>query len=194
MQRNEFLKALGRALRPLRADERKRYLANYAELLDDKLETGMSEEAAIAELGDPAELARPILADAEEQGALRPRRSPLTLCLLALGSPVWLALLAAGLAVLLALYMAAWTLVLAAYAVELALLVVLPAAVIYVVANVASNLPFSVFVLGLGLASAAVAIALWRPLRRLVSGFAVASASAVKRLVAHLKTKGSALL
>ena len=194
MQRNEFFKALKRALRPLKDDERQRYLANYAELLDDKLEAGTAEQVAIAELGDPAAIALPILADAREQGTLKPTRTPLNLCLLVLGSPVWVSLLLAGAAVVLAMYVSAWALVIAVCALELALAVVLPAAIVFFAANVASNMPFSLFVLGVGLVCAAAAAALWKPLAGLVARFASASAQWVRKLIHNVKTKGSALL
>lgn len=194
MRKNEFLKALSRALRPLKDEERQRYLANYAELVEDQLESGMTEETAIAKLGDPAAIALPILDDAREQGLLKPRRTPMNICLLALGSPVWVSLLLAGLAVVLALYVAAWALVIAVCALEMALAVMLPAAIVFFAVNAASNLPFGLFVLGAGIVCAAAAAALWKPLKGLIARFAVSSAHWVCKIVNNMKIKGGALL
>ena len=94
MQKNDFLKRLSRALGRLRRDEREKSLAFYREMIDDRVEAGLTEEAAVAEMEDIPVIAEGILRDAAARGALKPERNPIVIILLVIGSPLWVSLLA----------------------------------------------------------------------------------------------------
>ena len=64
MNRTEFDRALQRGIRGLPKADIQRFSEYYAEMLDDRIESGMTEEAAVAQLGDPAAIAAQILSDA----------------------------------------------------------------------------------------------------------------------------------
>lgn len=194
MTRSEFLKALKRALRDLDARERERYLSDYAELIEDKLETGMSEEASVAELGDISSIAAAILTDAGEQGHIKPKRSPLVICLLVIGSPLWISLLIAAAAIVLALYISLWDIILSLCALLLALAVCVPYALYNFIVYLSLNLPLAIFLLGAGFVLAATVIAAFRPLMRVVKRLASFSGRAVSSVVNAIKKKGSELL
>ena len=115
MNKLEFINALGEKLTLLPPEEVTGILSYYAESIDDRMEDGMDEEAAIASLGSIDELAQKILAEQEHlvpPAAPEPpkfdqeipsdvppipepkkrRMSPGIIVLLVLGSPVWLSL------------------------------------------------------------------------------------------------------
>ena len=64
MQKTEFLDRLRTALADLPAEELEKTLGYYAEMIEDRMEDGMDEEAAVAAMGDPEAVAREILLDA----------------------------------------------------------------------------------------------------------------------------------
>lgn len=53
MQKTEFLDRLRAALADLPAEELEKTLGYYAEMIEDRMEDGMDEEAAVAAMGDP---------------------------------------------------------------------------------------------------------------------------------------------
>lgn len=52
MQKTEFLDRLRAALADLPAEELEKTLGYYAEMIEDRMEDGMDEEAAVAAMGD----------------------------------------------------------------------------------------------------------------------------------------------
>lgn len=94
MTKNEFLKGLARALRRMKREEREKSLAFYREMIDDRVEAGLTEDAAVAEMEPIADIAPGILQDAAARGALKKERNPVATVLLILGSPLWASLLA----------------------------------------------------------------------------------------------------
>ena len=57
MQKTEFLDRLRTALADLPAEELEKTLGYYAEMIEDRMEDGMDEEAAVAAMGDPEAVA-----------------------------------------------------------------------------------------------------------------------------------------
>lgn len=70
MNKEQFLRNLRRMLRRLPADELERILSYYREMIEDKVESGQTEEEAVRGLGDVHILAQKILAE-------NPNRRPL---------------------------------------------------------------------------------------------------------------------
>ena len=106
MQKTEFLDRLRAALADLPAEELEKTLGYYAEMIEDRMEDGMDEEAAVAAMGDPEAVAREILLDAPlgtlVRAKIKPKRalSGWEILLLVLGAPLWLPLLATAAALL----------------------------------------------------------------------------------------------
>lgn len=132
MTKSEFLAALDSALAALPREDREKSLDYYSEMIDDRIEEGMSEREAVEAVGRAEELAAGIVAEAapteteaaqETAQTAEPERrrgmSAWTIALLILGSPVWLPLLLAGAAVLAAVYVVMWAMVLSLYALTL---------------------------------------------------------------------------
>lgn len=94
----------------------------YREMIDDRVESGMSEQEAVDSLGSPEDAAKTILLEMPlgkliKVKAKRSRRlSAMEIVLLILGFPVWGALAISALAVLLSVYLSLWSVVIALYA------------------------------------------------------------------------------
>lgn len=122
MKKSEFLYRLDELLDALPNGDTKRSLDYYAEMIDERVENGMSEEEAVAELGTPESIAKQILGDIspKETTAKAPKRtrklSTFAIVLLVLGSPVWIALLVAAFSVILSLYVSLWAVIISLWA------------------------------------------------------------------------------
>lgn len=68
MSKKEFLKKLGKELGTLPRSEMEKTLAYYDELIEDRKESGATEEAAVYAMGDIKTIAAEILSDAKERG------------------------------------------------------------------------------------------------------------------------------
>jgi len=123
MTKREFLSSLRAYLAHLpqaEADERIRF---YAEMIDDRMEEGLSEEEAVAAVGTAEEVAAQIAEDIPfakiAKECIKPKRrlAAWEIVLLVLGAPIWLSLFVAALAVVLSLYVSLWAIVIALWAV-----------------------------------------------------------------------------
>lgn len=123
MNKQEFLDNLKGALSGLPQSEIDGRLAFYAEMIDDKVEEGMSEEQAVAELGSSEGIASKILSEIpitrliKERVKPKRRLSVWEFVLLFLGLPVWFPLIIAVFAVILTVYVAVWSVILSLWAV-----------------------------------------------------------------------------
>ncbi len=114
MNKQQFLAGLRKGLNGLPREDIEERLTFYSEMLDDRMEEGLSEEEAVLAVGPVEEIVRQTVADipltkiAKER--IRPKRrlKAWEIVLLVLGSPVWLPLGIAGAAVVLALYITLW--------------------------------------------------------------------------------------
>ena len=135
MSKQDFLLQLRKALSGLPQDTIEEQLTFYGEMIDDRMEDGLSEEEAVAAIGTVEELAGQILADTPftvlVKEKIRPKKKLRVweVVLLVLGSPVWLSLLIAAFAVVLALYVSIWAVVISLWAVFASLAVCGPAGI-----------------------------------------------------------------
>ncbi len=124
MNKQEFLNALRKALAGLPQADIEERLTFYAEMIDDRIEDGLSQEQAVTAAGAIEEIVAQAVADtplakiAKER--IRPKRKlgAGEIVLLALGSPIWLSLLLAAIAVILAVYIVLWAMVVVVWSVE----------------------------------------------------------------------------
>ena len=127
MNREAFLAGLRQQLAGLPREELEERLAFYGEMLDDRLEDGLTEEEATASLGTPEGVAAQVLAEIPMSMILkekvRPKRGMKAweIVLLILGSPIWISLLIAAFAAGFSLYAALWAVVLSLWIVALSL-------------------------------------------------------------------------
>ncbi len=129
MAKSEFLSELRKRLFGLPEREVEERLGFYSEMIDDRMEEGLSEEEAVAAIGSMEEIYLGIVDDiplsAIVREKIRPyrRMSPWGIIATVLSSPIWLSLLAAAFAVFVSLYAAAWSVVISFLAATLSLAV-----------------------------------------------------------------------
>ena len=127
MNKQEFIDALRAALSGLPADDVEERLSFYGEMIDDRIEDGLTEEQATADIGKIKDVAAQIIADtplskiAKER--LRPKRrwQAWEIVLLALGSPIWVSVIASLFAVVVAVYASIGSVVIALWSIFAAL-------------------------------------------------------------------------
>ena len=121
MTKNEFLVQLSTALASLSGAEIDQHLAFYGEMIDDRMEEGLSEAQAVADLGIPQDIAAQILSMGNSRESDKPQKkqfSAITIVLLVLGSPLWLSL---SVSVVASMFVALWSVIVALWAVFAAL-------------------------------------------------------------------------
>ena len=123
MDRQTFLTALEAQLRRLPEQERQQSLRYYEEMIDDRMEEGMDEQAAVAAMGDVAEIAQEVLMELSLPRLVKTRLKPQRklrvweIVLLALGSPVWLPVVMTAVVLFLVFYLVLWILAAACWCV-----------------------------------------------------------------------------
>ncbi len=126
MNKAEFLSDLEKALQGLPADAISDRVEFYSEMIDDLVEDGISEEKAVAEIGDIDNIVKEIIADTpitkiiKEKVRSKKRLKWWELTLIIVGFPVWFSLLAAAFAVVLALYISVWAVIVSLWSVFVA--------------------------------------------------------------------------
>jgi len=127
MNKQEFLDSLRRALSGLPIDEIEERIGFYGEMIDDRMEEGLSEEEAVAAVGDIDEIVEQTVSELPlsklVKKKIKPKRSLKVweIVLIALGSPIWITILAAALVIILSLYAVLWSVVVSLWAVGAAL-------------------------------------------------------------------------
>ena len=123
MDKREFLKNLRAALGGLPEDDLEERLLFYAEMIDDRVEDGLTEEEAVLKIGNVEDVAAQIVAEiplskiVKEKVKRKGKPSGGVVALLVLGAPIWLSLIVAAVAVVLALYVAVGAVVISLWAV-----------------------------------------------------------------------------
>ena len=168
MNKEGFISELEQKLSGLPAEDIEERISFYKEMIDDRIEDGMTEDDAVSEIGPVDSVVEQIMSEIPlsklVKQKVKPKRKLKTweIVLIAAGSPVWVPVLIAVFAVVLALYIVLWALVICVYAAALSCaacaIASIPMAFIYGKdANVAGVL----FSIGAGLLLAGLAILLF---------------------------------
>ncbi len=135
MTKIQFMLALDKKLSGLAESEIEERLTFYSEMIDDRMEEGLTEEEAVAAIGDIDEIAKGIMSEsaqmkseAERKLEEKPKRklAGWEIALLILGIPVWVPLVCAAFVVGLSLYASAWAIMISLWACFVTLAVVSP--------------------------------------------------------------------
>lgn len=192
MTKAEFLSELQRKLAGLPPEELRERLSFYNEMITDRMEDGMPEAEAVAEIGPVEDVVNQIMSEIPlsilVRQRVRPRRAlkAWEIMLLVLGSPVWLPLLIAAFAVAFSLYIVVWAVVVSLWAAAISL----AAGVVWCLIQVfvyqrADNLAGALFAGGAALICAGLAIALFFACRALTKGVILLT----KRIILWIKSK-----
>lgn len=123
MTKLKFLLSLNEKLSGLPEDDIQERLSFYSEMIEDRMEEGLSEEEAVTAIGSIDEIAAQIIAEippAQTPIAVetpKKRSKVLEIILIILGSPIWLSLLISAFAVILSLYVSLWAVIISLWAV-----------------------------------------------------------------------------
>ena len=133
MKRIEFLNQLKAQLWALPEADIQCSLDYYSEMIDDRMEDGLSEEEAVAAIGDLDEIVKQILNETprppqvvestQKQNKVKNKVAPWLTVLLVLGAPLWIPLVAGVGSSVLGVYVSLWSVVIALYATAFALAV-----------------------------------------------------------------------
>ncbi len=117
MTKWEFIEKLNSGLCGLPPEDIGERLMFYIEMIDDRIEDGLSEEAAVAELGPVEKIVEQIVAEtplvkiAKERIKPKRRLKAWEISLLICGFPIWLSLGIALLAVVFSIYASLWAVI-----------------------------------------------------------------------------------
>ena len=120
----KFLDELRNRLSGLPQEDIEERIAFYEEMIDDRMEDGVSEEEAVSRIGSVENIARQIMSEIPltklVQEKVKPKRNlrAWEIVLLVLGSPLWISLLISVLAIIFSVYVTIWSVVLVVYAFE----------------------------------------------------------------------------
>lgn len=119
MTKTEFLRALRERSSGLSQNEIEERLLFYSEMIDDKIEEGLSEEEAVAtiEISDEAAARTEAVTEKPCNNKQRRRLKAWEIVLMAVGSPLWISLAAVALAVAIVLYASVWAVLISLWAV-----------------------------------------------------------------------------
>ena len=170
MTKEQFLRELQNRLSFLPSTEVAPFISYYREMIEDRMEEGMSEADAVAGLGDIGRIVEVIQYEmpvtslvvssvrekTNEAKAKAESRWPawgkgLVIALLIIGSPIWVSLLIAGLGLLVGLLAAKLAIIVAVAAVVLAMAVGSVAALVIGCANLFSQPAAGIALIGAGL-------------------------------------------
>ena len=127
MLKQEFLNALRDRLTGLPQADIEERLTFYGEMIDDRMEEGLSEEEAVAQMGTVDEVVSQIVAETPltkiVKEKIKPKRKMRAweIVLLVLGFPLWFPLLITAFVLILVFFIVLWTLVICLWAIEVAL-------------------------------------------------------------------------
>ena len=125
MRKQEFLEKLHFGLSGLPQEEIRERLNFYREMIEDRMEEGLSEEEAVAAVGSVEEIVAqavnetPLSKIAREKIRSRRRFSGLEITLLVLGFPIWFSLLVSAAAVIVSI----WAVIISLWAVFVSMVV-----------------------------------------------------------------------
>lgn len=127
MTKIQFILALNEKLTSLPKKETEERINFYIEMIDDRIEEGMTEEEAVVAIGNIDEIAAQIISEtpltkiAKEK--IKPKRKfeIWEIVLFVLGSPIWISLLIAFIAVIFSIYVVLWSVIISFWAIFISL-------------------------------------------------------------------------
>lgn len=182
MRKIEFLAQLRKGLSGLPQEELAERLTFYSEMIDDRMEEGLSEEEAVSAVGTVEEIVSQIIADipfaklAKERIKEKRQLKVWEIVLLILGFPLWFSLLAAAFAVVLSLYVSLWAVIISLWAVFVSLIACAFGGIVAgLVFACCGNALTGIAVVGAGIVCAGLAILMFYGCKAATKGMLIAT-------------------
>lgn len=124
MSKQEFLDELRKGLSSLPQNDLEERLTFYSEMIDDRMEEGLTEEEAISEIGTVNEVLSQIIEEIPLSKLVKEKVKPKRtlrvweIVLLVLGSPIWCSFLIAAFTIIFAGYAVLWSIIVSLWAIE----------------------------------------------------------------------------
>lgn len=158
MNKSEFLLVLRDRLSGLPEEDIKRSVEYYSEMIDDRIDDGLSEEEAVEAIGSIDEIVSQILTGISLPKLVKAKVKPKhtlrgwEILLLILGFPLWMSLLAAAASVILAFYIVLWSIIIVLYSVAVSFAACAIAGILSSLAFIfVGGIPSGVLTFGVGL-------------------------------------------
>lgn len=121
MNKREFVALLRKGLTGLPLSEIEERVIFYSEMIDDRMEEGMSEADAVFQVGDVNDIVAQIKLESVQikpAKSVKPKKvlGAWEIVLIVLGAPIWISLLIAVFAVVLSVYAAIWSVIISLWA------------------------------------------------------------------------------
>lgn len=165
MSKQEFLAQLRKGLSGLPQNDIEERLTFYSEMIEDRMEDGLSEDDAVSSVGSVDEIVSqavaetPLMKTSKEKRKSKRQPRAGEIVLLVLGSPIWLSLGIAALAVILSLYISWWAVIISLWAIFASFVGCSIGGVLTCVVFIADGFPASGFaMLAIGMICAGLAI------------------------------------
>ena len=165
MSKQEFLEQLCQGLKGLPTADIEERVMFYGEMIDDKIEEGISEDEAVLSVGSVEKIVEQVIADTPfvqiAKQRIKPQRrlKSWEIVLLALGSPIWLSLGIALIAVIFSVYVSLWSVIISLWSAFASLVVCAVGGVVAcAVLSVTSSVYTGVAMLSAGLVCAGFSI------------------------------------
>ena len=182
MTKMQFLLTLNEKLSSLPKEEAEERLTFYAEMIEDRMEEGLTEEEAVAAVGNVDDIAAQLTSEISRKSPPPKEKihtmSGWTILLLVLGFPLWLSLLITAFTVVLSLYITLWAAIISLWAAFGAVAgCAIGAVVAGVIYAVGTNPLPGIALLGCGIACIGVSILLFLGCKAATKGAAQLSKS-----------------
>ena len=168
MNKDSFLNELRARLAGLPQADIEERIAFYNEMINDRMEDGLTEEEAVEEIGSVDEVVGQIMTEIPFASLVRTRVMPKRklrtweLVLLIVGAPVWLPLAIAAAAVIFSLYIVIWSVLICLFAADLVLAAGTVCGLVSIAAYLKAHNPAgAVFAAGAAVLCAGIAILLF---------------------------------
>ena len=125
MNKEEYLAAIREKIKSLPEGDIDRTIEYYDEMIDDRMEDGLTEDEAVADMASPDEVSMQVLEDIPLSRLVKERIKPKhelkgwQIALIIIGSPVWIPLVLTALVLLLTFWIVVVSLLIAYYSVIL---------------------------------------------------------------------------
>ena len=199
MTKTQFVLELSEKLSGLPKEDVKKSIEFYVEMIDDRMDEGMSEADAISAIGSVDAIAEEILGEIPivklVKEKVKPKRKMRVweIVLLALGSPIWISLAAAAFAIIILVYVCLWAVEICIYAANITFfaggVAGLGLAVVYFIQ---SNVGAALLVLGEGILCIGIGLLMLYVCRESTKGIIVLTKKiclGIKKMLVRKETK-----
>lgn len=129
MTKQEFTQQLSNSLAGLNEEDIRKSIDYYSEMIEDRMEDGMTEEDAVAAVGSIEDIRSQILSEVPMARIVKEKITPKRdfrageIVLLVLGAPIWLPLVLTVIILALTLFLVFWVIIMSLYVVDLSVFI-----------------------------------------------------------------------